>query len=81
MNTIDLISAKRDGRELTGEEISWLVQGISSGQIPDYQAAAWLMAAFIRGLSARETADLTRAMVASGTVGAVPRPRRSVRIR
>jgi pyrimidine-nucleoside phosphorylase len=63
---VDLIAAKRDGRELTGEEIAFLVEGFSTGSVPDYQVSAWLMAAFIRGLSARETADLTRAMVASG---------------
>src|SRR5439155_24592555 len=66
LNVVDLIAAKRDGRELTGEEIAWLVEGFGTGQILDYQVSAWLMAAFIRGLSARETADLSRAMVASG---------------
>src|SRR5919198_1251062 len=66
MKAVDLIAAKRDGRELSADELAWLVRGISDGQIPDYQASAWLMAAFLRGLSARETADLTRAMVASG---------------
>ncbi len=66
MNVVNLIAAKRDGRELTGEEIAWLVEGFSTESIPDYQVSAWLMAVCIRGLSARETADLTRAMVASG---------------
>lgn len=66
MKVVDLIAAKRDGRELTGDEIAWLVEGFSNGQIPDYQVSAWLMAACIKGLSARETADLTLAMVASG---------------
>ena len=66
MKAVDLIAAKRDGRELTGEEIRWLVSGFTTGEIPDYQVSAWLMAAFLKGLSARETADLTMAMVASG---------------
>src|SRR5947209_1260265 len=66
MRAVDLITAKRDGRELTSEELSWLIQGMTSGQVPDYQMSAWLMAVYFQGMSARETADLTRAMVASG---------------
>ncbi|MEO6458547.1 MAG: pyrimidine-nucleoside phosphorylase [Chloroflexia bacterium] len=66
MRAVDLITSKRDGRELTAEEINWLVSGFTSGDITDYQVSAWLMAIYFRGMSARETADLTRAMVASG---------------
>jgi pyrimidine-nucleoside phosphorylase len=66
MKAVDLIAAKRDGRELTTEQIRWWVQGFTSGQIPDYQVSAWLMAVYFQGMSARETADLTQAMVASG---------------
>jgi pyrimidine-nucleoside phosphorylase len=66
MRAVDLIAAKRDGRELTAPEISWLVKGFTTGEIPDYQVSAWLMATVIRGMTPRETADLTRAMVASG---------------
>src|SRR4051812_26929607 len=66
MRAVDLIAAKRDGRELSTEEINWLVAGLTSGDIPDYQVSAWLMAVLLRGLSARETADLTLAMVNSG---------------
>jgi pyrimidine-nucleoside phosphorylase len=66
MRAVDLIAAKRDGQELSSEEITWLVRGFTSGDIPDYQVSAWLMATVIRGMSPRETADLTRAIVASG---------------
>ncbi len=66
MRAVDLIAAKREGRELTAEEISWLVSGFTSGDIPDYQVSAWLMAVVLRGMTATETAGLTRAMVASG---------------
>lgn len=66
MRAVDLIAAKRDGRELSAEEIRWLVQGFTSGDIPDYQVSAWLMAALLRGMTSNETAELTRAMVASG---------------
>lgn len=66
MRAVEIITAKRDGRELSGAEIGWLVEGITKGTVPDYQLAAWLMAVYINGMSARETADLTRAIVASG---------------
>jgi len=61
-----LIRKTRDGSELTREELFSLTSQYVAGEIPDYQMAAWLMAVFFRGLSARETADLTQAMVASG---------------
>lgn len=66
MRAVDLIRKKRDGQELTGEEIAFLVQGYSDGLIPDYQMSAWAMAVYYQGMSARETADLTMAMAASG---------------
>lgn len=67
MRAVDLIAAKRDGRELTREEISWLLQSYQRGEVADYQVSAWLMAVYFRGMTARETADLTMAMVDSGT--------------
>ena len=66
MRPVDLIIKKRDGQELAGEEIEFLVQGIARGEIPDYQAAAFLMAVVCRGMSDEETAQLTRAMIRSG---------------
>ena len=66
MNPVELIVKKRDGHELSRQEIDFFVQGLTSGRIPDYQVAAWAMAIFFRGMSDRETTDLTLAMAASG---------------
>lgn len=66
MRIPELIEKKRDGRELTSEEIRFFVEGYTRGDIPDYQAAAWCMAVFFRGMTRRETADLTLAMAHSG---------------
>lgn len=66
MNPVDIIVKKRDGGELTPEEISFFIQGYSDGRIPDYQAAAWAMAVYFRGMSDAETTALTQAMAASG---------------
>jgi pyrimidine-nucleoside phosphorylase len=68
IRAIDVIRKKRDGKELTRAEIEALVHGYTIGDIPDYQASAWLMAALIRGLSRAETAALTEAMLHSGQV-------------
>jgi pyrimidine-nucleoside phosphorylase len=66
MRAVDIIIKKRDAQELTSEEIQFFVQGYTHGEIPDYQAAAWLMAVMLRGMTSRETADLTLAMAHSG---------------
>lgn len=66
MRMVDLIEKKKDGLELTGEEIEFAVQGYVKGDIPDYQMSALLMAVYFRGMSSRETADLTMAYVNSG---------------
>jgi pyrimidine-nucleoside phosphorylase len=66
MRAVDIIIKKRDGQELTREEIEFFVQGYSEGTIPDYQAASWTMAVLLRGMTAQETTDLTMAMVRSG---------------
>jgi pyrimidine-nucleoside phosphorylase/thymidine phosphorylase len=61
-----LIRRKRDAEALTDAELLWIVEGASNGSIPDYQLSAWLMAVFLRGMTAHETAALTSAMTASG---------------
>jgi pyrimidine-nucleoside phosphorylase len=66
MNPVDIIVKKRDGHELSRPEIDFFIEGLTSGSIPDYQVAAWAMAVFFRGMSDRETTDLTLAMAASG---------------
>jgi pyrimidine-nucleoside phosphorylase len=68
MRAVDLIRKKRDSGEHSGEEIAFLVSGYTRGEIPDYQMAAWLMAAWIRGLDRAELAALTEAMLYSGEV-------------
>jgi pyrimidine-nucleoside phosphorylase len=65
---VDIIRKKRDGHELSRVEIEFFVRSYTSGQIPDYQASAWLMAALLKGLSRAETAALTDAMLHSGEV-------------
>ncbi len=66
MRMTDIIEKKRDGGQLTREEIEFFVNGYTRGDIPDYQAAAWCMAVYFRGMTVRETADLTLAMAHSG---------------
>lgn len=67
MITAELLRKKRDGHPLDNEEIEFLVQGVVTGTVSEAQAAAFLMASCIRGLSVRETAALTLAMARSGT--------------
>jgi pyrimidine-nucleoside phosphorylase len=66
MRATDVIATKRDGGELSTDEIRWIVDGFTRGDIPDYQMAAWLMAVYLRGMSHRETVDLTQTMARSG---------------
>jgi pyrimidine-nucleoside phosphorylase len=68
MLTPEVIRKKRDGLALTREDIFAFIEGFTRGEIPDYQCSALLMAIFFRGLDARETADLTEAMLRSGQV-------------
>ncbi len=66
MRTVDIIARKRDGEELTKEEIAFFIEQFTAGEIADYQASAWLMAVVIRGMTRTETAALTLAMARSG---------------
>ncbi|WP_392486174.1 pyrimidine-nucleoside phosphorylase [Haloimpatiens sp. FM7315] len=66
MRMYDLIIKKRNGEELTKEEINFFVENYTKGIIPDYQVSALLMAIYFKKMNARETADLTMAMVHSG---------------
>lgn len=66
MRMYDIIAKKRDGGALTAEEILFAVNGFTDGSVPDYQMSALLMAVYLRGMDARETAQLTAAMAHSG---------------
>ena len=66
MRPVDIIMKKRDGEELSREEISSFIQGFTQGDIPDYQVSAWAMAVLLKDMNARETADLTLALAESG---------------
>ncbi|MFV1949824.1 MAG: thymidine phosphorylase [Anaerolineales bacterium] len=68
MKAVDIIIKKRDGLELSREEIEFFIQGFTEGSIPDYQAAAWTMAVLLNGMTPQETTDLTMAMVNSGEI-------------
>lgn len=68
MRMYDIIEKKRDGNQLTDEEIAFFVKGYATGEIPDYQASALCMAIYFQGMTARETATLTMEMVHSGDV-------------
>ncbi|MHB9033519.1 MAG: thymidine phosphorylase [Anaerolineae bacterium] len=68
MRMVDLIAAKRDGGIHTKSELEWIIHGMLSGEIPDYQVSAWLMAIVWRGMTEQETIDLTDVMIHSGEV-------------
>jgi pyrimidine-nucleoside phosphorylase len=67
MRTVDLIHRKRDGEELSPEEIQYLVDGYTRGEIPDYQLSAFLMAVYFSGMSDREVSAMTESMINSGS--------------
>ncbi len=66
MNAVEIITRKRDGQQLSDEDIAWMVSSFAEGAVPDYQMASFAMAVFLRGMDARETANLTREMLNSG---------------
>src|SRR4051812_330909 len=68
MHVPSLIEKKRDGQELTEEEIGDLISGFTSGTVPDYQMSAWAMAVFFQGMTATETHHLTTAMMETGAM-------------
>jgi len=67
-STVEIIAAKRDGQELSADEIRRVIAGLASGSVADYQMTALLMATFFRGMSDAETVALTDAMLRSGAV-------------
>src|SRR5208337_200048 len=68
MRAIDVIRKKRDGGELSPEEIEFFISSYTADRIPDYQVAAWLMAVLLRGMTRAEIAALTESMLHSGSV-------------
>ncbi len=68
MRAVDIIRKKRDGKKLTDEEIAFMIRGAVSGNVPDYQLTAFLMAVFFRGMDMEETVSLTRYMMESGKI-------------
>ena len=68
MRAVDVIQRKRDGQELSSDEIGFFIRGYAEGQIPDYQAAALAMAVFFRGMTPAETLALTESMMRTGEV-------------
>jgi pyrimidine-nucleoside phosphorylase len=68
VRAVDLIMRKRDGNELSRDEMAFLISGYVDGSLPEYQISAWLMSVFFRGMTPRETADLTELMLHSGSV-------------
>ena len=68
MRAVDVIAKKRDGRELSRGEISFMVRGYTGGDVADYQMSALLMAIFLRGMTNEETFALTEEMLKSGAV-------------
>lgn len=66
MRAVDVIIKKRDGYELTNDEIDRFIKGYLTGEISDYQVSALLMAVFLNGFASKETAALTKSMITSG---------------
>ncbi len=72
MTAAEIIKKKRDGGELTREEIRWFISGVADGSLPDYQISAFCMAVYFRGMTPAETAELTFAIRDSGEILRLP---------
>lgn len=68
MRVVDLIQLKKEGKELSKEQLAFLINGYVKKDIPDYQMSAFLMATWFKGMTAKETANLTELMMNSGEV-------------
>ena len=66
MRAVDIIQKKRDGLELSSQEIEWLIEGYVAGTVLDYQMSAFAMSVYFKGMTTREISDLTMAMVGTG---------------
>jgi len=77
VNPVEFLRDKRDGREHSPEQLRAFIAAFVKGEVADYQASAWLMAAFLNGLSHRETLALTEAMLHSGSVLTLPSVKRA----
>ena len=78
MRAVDVIQKKRDGAELSKDEIDFFIRGYAKGDVPDYQASAFTMAVFFKGMTPAETVALTEAMMHTGEVldlGELPGPK------
>lgn len=68
MDALEIVAKKRDGYELSRDEVDMMINGYVAGEIPDYQMSAFLMAVYIRGMTSEETYALTRSMIAGGDI-------------
>src|SRR6266404_2931822 len=68
MRAVDIIAKKRDGHDLTRDEIEFIIRGYTNGEVADYQMSALLMAIYLRGMTTEETLALTEAMLHSGEI-------------
>ena len=68
MNILDIISKKRDKKELSKEEINYFIKEYTIGNVSDYQAAALVMAIYLNGMTKQETTNMTLAMANSGEI-------------
>lgn len=78
MRPQDVIRKKRDGEELTRDEIDFFIKGVTTGSVADYQISAWLMAIYLNGMTGSEQQALTESMLKSGNIldfSDIPKPK------